>query len=242
MEWNTDVCLFCCSRCMVAGILQTRSRPAPGSRADSPGHVRRARSANERSPARVERQTEKEIQIMMELVVFAVIALLLLAALLILAREHREPQETAPQKSLLPVEEWFPRHARYFAPIRRAISEDDVAYLSRKVGPASRRRARADQHHVTREYLAGLREDFVHVERLSRTLAALSPKVSRSLERERVWLGLQFRSLYGLAWLRLQTGLNCRESLERLTNVVAYLASRADAVAAGLEQISAQSA
>ncbi len=107
---------------------------------------------------------------------------------------------------------------------------------------ASRRRARVERHHVTREYLAGLREDFVHVERLSRTLAALSPKVSRSLEWERVWLGLQFRSLYGLAWLRLQTGLNCRESLERLTNVVAYLASRADAVAAGLEQISAQSA
>jgi hypothetical protein len=178
---------------------------------------------------------------MTELIVFAVIALLLLAALLILAREHRE--EAGPQKSRPPVEECFPRHARYFAPVRRAISEDDVAYLSRRnVRPASRRRARAERHHVTREYLAGLREDFVHVERLSRTLAALSPRVSRSLEWERVWLGLQFRSLYGLAWLRLQTGLNCRESLERLTNVVAYLASRVDAVATGLEQISAQAA
>src|SRR5260370_13139180 len=162
---------------------------------------------------------------MTELVFFAVMALLLLAALLILARERREPQETAPQKSPLPVEEWFPRHARYFASIRRAISDDDAAYLSRKVGPASRRRARAERHHVTREYLAGLREDFVHVERLSRTLAALSSKVSRSLEWERVWLGLPFRSLYGIAWLRLQTGLNCRGSLERLTDRAAYLAS-----------------
>ena len=179
---------------------------------------------------------------MIGMIIFVGIGVALLIALLFLAREHREPLETALQKSFLPVEEWFPRHARYFAPIRRAISQDDVAYLSRKVTRASRRRARVERYHVTREYLAGLREDFVHVERLSRTLAALSPRVSRSLEWERVWLGLQFRSLYGLAWLRLQTGLNCRESLEHLTNVVAYLASRADAVAAGLEQISAQPA
>src|SRR5260370_33430343 len=125
---------------------------------------------------------------MIEMILFAGIGVALLSALLSLAREHGEPLETAPQKSLLPVEEWFPRHARYFVPIRRAISEDDVAYLSGKVGPASRRRARVERHHVTREYLAGLRVDFVQLQRLSRTLAALSPKLSRRLDRERVWL------------------------------------------------------
>src|SRR5260370_28580947 len=145
---------------------------------------------------------------MIGMIIFAGIGVALLIALLFLAREHREPPETAPQKLLLPVEEWFPRHARYFVPIRRAISEDDVAYLSGKVGPASRRRARVERHHVTREYLAGLREDFVHVERLSRTLAALSPKVSPGREVERGSLGLQVRSLYRRAWLRLQTGLD----------------------------------
>ncbi len=179
---------------------------------------------------------------MMELIIFVAIGVALLITLLFLARKHREYLETPAQKPLPPVEEWFPRHTRYFAPIRRAISESDVAYLSRKVRPESLRHARAERHHVALEYLAGLREDFVHVERLSRTLSALSPKVNRRLEWERFLLGLQFRLLYSLAWLRLKTGLNCLESLEHLTNVVADLESRADAAVAGIAQISAQAA
>ena len=175
---------------------------------------------------------------MMELTIFIVIAVLLIVSLLLLARERRESPALTPD---MPLEDWFPRHAQYFSPIRRAISESDIAYLSGKVKPESQRQARVERRRVACEYLAGLREDFVHFERLSRTLAVLSPNVSRRLEWERVWLGLQFRGLYRLAWLRIETGLDCVKPLTDLTNVAADLASRVDAVVAGMEQISAHS-
>jgi hypothetical protein len=179
---------------------------------------------------------------MTELIVFAVIAVLLFASLLFLARERRESPNSPASAHLPPVEQWFPNHARYFPPILQAISEGDIAYLSTRITQASFRHARAERHRVVCDYLAGLREDFVQTERLARTLAGLSPAVVRRLEWERVRLGLQFRGLYGLAWLRIQTGMDCVEPLTHLTHLVADLATRVEALGLAMGRVSPQAA
>lgn len=174
---------------------------------------------------------------MTELIVFAVIAVLLLGALLLLARgrDGSSPHEEFLSSSL---EGCFPENARYFPSIRQAASESDLEYLSGRVKPASLRLARGQRHDVVRKYLGGLRKDFLQIERLSRTLSSLSPSVSRGLEWERVRLGFQFRGLYLLARLRVETGLNSIGSLTQLTNIVADLTARVESIAVGLGQLS----
>ncbi|SRR5258708_6022016 len=174
---------------------------------------------------------------MTELIVFTVIAIVLLVAMLILARgrDGSRPQEAISPSSL---ENCFPENARYFPSIRQAVSESDLAYISSRVKPASLRLARAQRHDVVRKYLGGLRKDFLQIEQLSRTLSSLSPSITRRLEWERVWLGLQFRGLYFLARLRVEMGLNSIGSLTQLTDVVADLTARVEAIAVGMGQLS----
>ncbi len=172
------------------------------------------------------------------LTIFVILALALLGVLVWLLRERpqkRRLEEAAPKLAL---EELFPLHCRYFPQVRQALSPADQAYLRKRASPRIRGQARAERRRVTRQFLVGLAEDFSRLERLGRTVAALSPQVSRKREAERLWLGLEFRALYRVVLVRLMLGSVSVPQLARLTELIGSLAAQIEAGMAALEEAS----
>src|SRR5260370_41660069 len=98
------------------------------------------------------------------------------------------------------------KHFGYFPQIRRALSSADSHYLRETAPPHVAKQALRERRAVARGFLKGLHEDFSNLARLGRTIAALSPEVSREQETERLILSLKFQVLYSLVWLRLSAG------------------------------------
>lgn len=121
-----------------------------------------------------------------------------------------------------------PSHYKYFPQVRQALSREDEEYIRRKLPPHLAKQARRERRAVARGFLRGLREDFVSLELLGRTIAALSPVISRQQETERLALSVQFRLLYALGWMSLVTGRMPLDQLEQLTAMVGRLALRMD--------------
>ena len=104
---------------------------------------------------------------------------------------------------------------------------------------ADQRKWRADRRRVAREFLRGLHQDFIRLDQLSRTVAALSPEVSHSQEAERIGLGIRFRAAYFLVKSQLALGLLSPREVIRLAEMVGSFAARIEAMMAVLEQQSA---
>src|SRR5712692_6006824 len=169
-------------------------------------------------------------------IIFVGLAVLLLLALLWLLREKSEAR-LEPKAALKPAtEQLFPLHCRYFPQVRQALSPADQEYLRKRASPRIRGQARAERRRVTRQFLVGLAEDFSRLERLGRTVAALSPQVSRKREAERLWLGLEFRALYRVVLVRLMLGSVSVPQLARLTELIGSLAAQIAAGMAALEE------
>ncbi len=175
---------------------------------------------------------------MIGLTIFVGLAVLLLLALFYLLRERPEARPAPKAVAKLAIEELFPLHLRNFAQVRQALSPADQQYLKERASRRIQRQARTERLNVARQFLDRLREDFSRLERLGRTVAALSPAVSRSWEAERLWLGLRFRILYRITWLRLATGGVSLPQLTRLTELVGNLAGQTEASMAALEEVS----
>ncbi len=171
---------------------------------------------------------------MIESLIFAIVALILLLAVVWVAWRPLAAPPAIPGSSL-PMEELFPLHSQHFPQVRQALSRVDEAFLKQRASARIQRRARGERREVTREFLRGLAEDFARLDRLGRTVAALSPVVSRQQEAERLRLGMRFRLLYGLAWLRLGMGGVSVPQLARLTELVGSLAAQIEGAMAALE-------
>jgi len=168
------------------------------------------------------------------------LALLVLALLLVaLLRPRRGRAQPVQTLSDLPVEDLLPRHLQYFAQVRRALSAEDAQYLRDRASRRTARRALRARRAVVRGFLAGLLEDFERLERLGRTIAALSPVVNRRQEFERLWLGARFRMVYAVVQFYLALGLVSVPQLEALTNQVGSLARRLHEAMAALSAASA---
>lgn len=174
----------------------------------------------------------------MALAFFVVLALLLLAALIWLLQEKPAPHRPQEGPSKLPIEELFPLHCRHFPQVKQALSPADEEYLRKRASPRIRRESRAERRKVTRQFVAGLKQDFSRLDRLGRTVAALAPQVSREQETERFWLGLRFRALYQFVQVQLLLGGISVPQLARLTELVGSLAVRTEAGMAVLEEAS----
>ena len=173
------------------------------------------------------------------MLIFAAIAVLLLLVMVWLFREQAPTRRRPEPAAKLPIEELLPLHCRHFPQVRQALSPADQEYLRERASARIRRQVRADRREVTRQFLAGLYEDFVRLDRLGSTVAALSPQVSRKQEAERFWLGLRFRVLHRLALLRLAFGSVSVPQLARLTELVGSLAAQIEAAMGALEEGSA---
>ncbi len=174
---------------------------------------------------------------MIETLLFAGGALALLLLLLWLALKPVSPPTPAAEAKLQ-IEDLFPLHCRHFPQVRQALSSADLAYLKGRASQRILRQVRAERREVTRKFLAGLKEDFLRLDRLARTVAALSPEVSRAQEAERFWLGLRFRILYGFVRLRLEVGSVPVPQLGRLTDLVGSLATQIETAMAALGEAS----
>lgn len=118
------------------------------------------------------------------------------------------------------------KHYAYFPQIRRALSRADSEYLRKHGPPGVAKRALRERRAIARRFLQGLHEDFSNLARLGRIIAALSPEVSHRQEATRFLLGVNFRFLYALVWLRLAAGTLPLDQLEVLTGLVGRLAAR----------------
>ena len=137
------------------------------------------------------------------------------------------------------MESALPKHYRFFPQIRQALSAGDDKYLREMAPPRIAQQVLRDRRVVARRFLRGLHEDFSGLERLARMVASLSPVVSREQETERLLLGLRFRLLYALLWLRLSAGRVPLQQIEHLTGLVGRLALRMEQAMAEISALSA---
>lgn len=149
-------------------------------------------------------------------------------------------RSSAPRTIDQALENFVPYHYRYFPQVRQALSSGDREYLRQAAPPQVAKKAIRERREVARHFLSGLLEDFSKLERLARIVAALSPVVSREQETERLLLGLRFRMLYALVWLRLSLGRVPLLELGELTNLVGRLAVRMEQAMADINALSAE--
>ena len=138
------------------------------------------------------------------------------------------------------LESVVPHHYRYFPQVHQALSAGDYEYLRKSAPPHVAKKAIRERREVARHFLSGLHEDFSKLKRLGRIIAALSPVVSRQQETERLFLGVRFRLLYALIWLRLSLGRVPLLQIGELTNLVGRLAVRMEQAMADINAISAE--
>ena len=167
------------------------------------------------------------------------VILVVFGALLWLLWPRRSAPKTGQSPMDLKMESFLPRHYRYFPQVRQALSAFDEEYFNRAAPRDVAQLAHRERRAVARKFLAGLHEDFANLERLGRMVAALSPVVSSEQETERLILGVKFRLLYGLVWLRLSTGRAPLEGIEELTGLVGRLAMRMEEAMAAIGASSA---
>ena len=177
---------------------------------------------------------------MTELAVILAIVIAFFAVVLWLVGSGRHERNGGPSPTeVRKMENFLPRHYRYFPQVRQALSASDEQYLRRTAPPDVAQRAQRERRAVARKFLSGLREDFSNLERLGRMVAALSPVVSREQETERLLLGMKFRVLYAWVWLRLSTGRAPLEQIEDLTGLVGRLATRMEQAMTAISALSA---
>ena len=149
----------------------------------------------------------------------------------------------APRVSQSPIdlkmENFLPRHYRYFPQVRQTLSISDEEYLNRWAPHDVAQMAHRERRAVARKFLAGLKEDFSNLERLGRMVATLSPVISAEQETERITLSVKFRLLYAMVWLRLSTGRAPLAQIEQLTGLVGRLATRMEEAMSAVSALSA---
>jgi hypothetical protein len=136
------------------------------------------------------------------------------------------PRPTNPTAPLAELDEPARPPATYFGLIRRAMSDEDFAFLTARASGRSVRRAHKERQRVALLYLSDLRVDFRRLMRLARVIAVLSPEVAASHEVERLRLSMRFFWRYHSVQFGLYAGLLWLPQLSALSQMVAELARR----------------
>ncbi len=173
-------------------------------------------------------------------VIFAFVTAVITLLLFWMSRNRTGTRQVPDEPKKMAVEELFPLHCRYFPQVRQALSADDRTYLKQRASATIVRKAHRERLAVTRQFLAGLQEDFSKLDHLGRTIAALSPEVSKRLEVERLWLTVRFHALYRMVWLRLALGSVAVPQLARLADLVGSLAAQTESAMTALGEESAK--
>ena len=175
---------------------------------------------------------------MSELMIGVTLALAFAALLIRLMRPRRHATKAGRPGIDQDVESVLPKHYRFFPQVRQALSAGDNEYLLNAAPPRIAQQVLRERRAIAKRFLHGLHEDFSSLERLARMVASLSPVVSREQEMERLYLGLKFRLLYVMVWVRLSTGQVPLQQLAHLTELVGRLALRMEQAMAEISALS----
>ena len=163
------------------------------------------------------------------------VGLVLLVLIVWLARSPSQPLATDAAAIPQPTDVLRELHCLYFPQIRQALSPEDREFLRRRSSRRLQREARRARLHIARSFVSGLREDLVRLERLGRMAAALSPRVERRYEWDRIKLGLRFRVLYAGVQTRLSLGDISVPQLAELADLIGGRAREIERAMAALE-------
>ena len=125
----------------------------------------------------------------------------------------------------LQIEKILPANCRHFPQISQLLSQEDTQFMRKRAPHFIEGKWRAERRGILKQYLSGLREDFIRLERLARLIAALSPEIRKRQEWEWFWLALQFHVSYRMVALKLALGSFSPEGLAGLTQMIAGLTS-----------------
>ncbi len=166
----------------------------------------------------------------------SVLAVGILLALILLIRPPGKDSAVRTFHEEPPPENLSSLHCRHFPQMRQVLSRTDETFLGARMTATGHRKWRAERRRVAKAFLKGLYDDFVRLDRLARTVAALSPQVQRSQEAERVWLGTRFRMAYRLVDVQLAFGSLAPRDVIRLADMVGSYAAKIEATMVALEQ------
>lgn len=155
------------------------------------------------------------------LVIFSGIAVLLGLLLVWLLRDQGKSRQT--DGDLNSADEF---HATYFPQVRRAMSQEDLAFLTLRGSARLSRRVRKERQKIALAYLTCLRKDFGRRWRLARVIAVMSPRVGMAQELSRFRLGLAFCLRYELVRFKFVLGRAPLPDLSSLSETVSKLAVR----------------
>ena len=163
------------------------------------------------------------------------VAVLLLILLVWLARSPSHPLATDAAAIPQQTEALHELHCHYFPQVRQALSREDREFVRQRGSRRLQREARQARLHIARSFVSGLREDLLRLERMGRMVAALSPRVERRQEWDRIKLGLRFRVLYAGVQTRLSLGDVPVPQLAELADLIGTRASRLERALAALD-------
>lgn len=147
---------------------------------------------------------------------------LLLALLWLLFGRHTSKADLS--AAALAIQKLLPVHCQHFPQIHQLLKTEDREFMERRAPRPLASQWRGERRQVLRLYMRGLARDFHGLEELARLIAALSPEIKRRQEWEWLWLGVQFRLLYGLTLMRFALYSLPSGELARLTEMLASLA------------------
>jgi hypothetical protein len=161
----------------------------------------------------------------LSLILFTAVALGMLAVILwaVLAPL---PEESAPASDSR-LEDFQPRHTQHFPQLRQALDLNDTRYMREKAAPDLQKRWLDERRRILSDFLAGLALDFGQLDRLGRTVASLSPKLSWQDELRRLSLNFRFRFNFRVAklWI-LAGGSLALTRLRYLTTLIGEISAR----------------
>jgi hypothetical protein len=173
-------------------------------------------------------------------VLFSVAAVLLAAALIWLLRDPRKDSLT--DADLRATDDLGRRHVTYFPQIRQAMLQGDFVFLRAKNSPWLARRVRKERRKIVLLYLSYLRSDFSKLWKLSRLIAAMSPRVGAARELARLRLGVVFYVRYEIIRLQFLFGFGPLPDLSGLSEIIASLAVRLETAISNLGERAALAA
>ncbi|MGA8143852.1 MAG: hypothetical protein WB987_08200 [Candidatus Acidiferrales bacterium] len=151
------------------------------------------------------------------------------ALALMFAASRPLPEETRPELDRN-VEDLFPQHAQHFPKLRQSLASTDARYIREKLSANLEQAWQKERRRILQAYMAGIAADFVRLDRLARLTETISGAHSRSQERKRILLGLNFRLNYRIAAMRIAAGrLEMTRQLAWLTGAVASLSAIVEA-------------
>lgn len=111
-------------------------------------------------------------------------------------------------------------HVNFLPQIQQALKREDIEFLARAGVGGLRGRVSRERRRVALSYLLALRQDFENLMRISRVIAALSPKIAVVQELERFRLTVNFQWRYRMVWISLWAGYAPLPQMNDLSNLL----------------------